>query len=150
MSARFLDVAKSSEEISFSVCRLRLFGKKQLVSMSKMREMLATSPRVRGLVALLAIIGAFISPNPLLLAAGLMLGILPVVAATGLFTRFIKFVLVVILPIALGLFFVWGWLVAAPPGEPHGSAPIAGCVPIDPRLQSAPGTNRPARTGRTG
>lgn len=86
--------------------------------MSKIRQMLATSPRVRGLVALLVIIGAFISPNPLLLAAGLMSGILPVVAATGLFTRFIKFVLVVILPIALGLFFVWGWLVAAPPGNP--------------------------------
>ncbi len=96
--------------------------------MSKIRQMLATSPRVRGLVALLVIIGAFISPNPLLLAAGLMSGILPVVAATGLFTRFIKFVLVVILPIALGLFFVWGWLVAAPPGEPYGSAPVAGCI----------------------
>lgn len=96
--------------------------------MNKLRDAFAISPRIRGLVALLAIVGAFVTPSPLLLIAGLILGILPVVAANGQFNRFIKFILAVILPIALGLLFIWGWLVGAPPGEPHGSAPSQGCT----------------------
>jgi energy-coupling factor transporter transmembrane protein EcfT len=88
--------------------------------------MLAPSPQVRGLAALLAIVGAFLCPNPLVLAAGLVLGILPLTAPLGLFVRFGKFVLVVILPIAVGLIIVWGWLMGAPPGAPKGSAPMEG------------------------
>jgi hypothetical protein len=86
------------------------------------------SPRVRGLVAATAIAGALVATSPALLAIGLVAVIIPLLAVLGLASRFARFAGIVILPIAAGLLFVWGWLVGAPPGEAYGSAPTAGCL----------------------
>jgi len=89
---------------------------------------MAPSSRVRGLTSLLAIVGVFVCRNPITLAFGFLFVVTPLAIISGSFVKFGKFVIVVILPIAVGLIFVWGWLMGAPPGEPYGSSPSAGCL----------------------
>ena len=96
--------------------------------MNGFRDKLVPSPQIRGLATLLAIAGTFFCQNPTTLAVGLVGIIIPLTIVTGVSDKFGKFVLVIILPIALGLLFVWGWLMGAPPGEPRGSAPMAGSL----------------------
>src|SRR5579872_4378075 len=47
-------------------------------------------------------------------------------AVDGLLMKFIKFLLVVQLPMTIMLVAVWGWVAKAPPGMPMGSDPAAG------------------------
>ena len=94
--------------------------------MNRFRDALAPSPQIRGLAALMAIVTTFICQDPRVLAVGFVFAVVPLTLITGVFVKFAKFVLVIIFPIALGLLFVWGWLMGAPPGELRGSAPSAG------------------------
>lgn len=96
--------------------------------MKSWKNTLTPSPLIRGVASILAVAGAVISSNPIVLAGGLLIGILPLTLPVGLFARFCRFALLVILPIALYLLFVWGWLMGAPPGLTRGTAPVAGCI----------------------
>ena len=96
--------------------------------MNGFRDKLAPSPQIRGLATLLAICATLFCRNPTTLAIGLVVTIIPLTIVAGVSVKFAKFVLVIIVPIALGLLFVWGWLMGAPPGELRGSAPAAGCL----------------------
>jgi energy-coupling factor transporter transmembrane protein EcfT len=96
--------------------------------MKNFGDRMAPSPQIRGWATLLAIVAAFFCQNPSVMTIALVCLILPLTIITGVFIKFAKFVSVVIFPIALGLLFVWGWLMGAPPGEPRGSSPSAGCL----------------------
>jgi energy-coupling factor transporter transmembrane protein EcfT len=49
-------------------------------------------------------------------------------AIDGLLWRYVKFLLIVQLPMTIMLVAVWGWVAAAPPGEPMGSNPRGGAI----------------------
>lgn len=74
--------------------------------------------RLRAYLAFSVIVGAFISNQPLLLAA-LWCGLLvPVLLVRPVRLAYLRFPAVAGLPITLGLFFIWGWLLrTAPPGS---------------------------------
>jgi len=49
-------------------------------------------------------------------------------ATDGLLWKYLKFLLVVQLPMTVMLVAVWGWMAAAPPGKPMGSDPRGGVI----------------------
>jgi energy-coupling factor transporter transmembrane protein EcfT len=86
------------------------------------------TPTARGRLAasVLAIAGAVITSNPFLIAVGyiVLLGVLSLGSVLRIHLRFIT---LIVLPIAVFSLFVWPILMGAPPGEKAGSDP-AGAV----------------------
>jgi len=83
-------------------------------------------PIARLIATGLGMVGTLLTNNLSLLAVGLFFGLMPIMLATGTMRSFLRFFITLVLPIAIALLFVWGWLVGAPPGAPIGSAPAAG------------------------
>ena len=84
------------------------------------------SPKLRLVLFLLAVTGAFIGSSVIVLGVGWAFLVIPLVLATRISKAHGRFLLVVVLPICIMLFAVWGWLVGAPPGEPHDSNQVGG------------------------
>lgn len=85
-------------------------------------------PRARVVGTAFAMAGAFLTDSPQALGLGLTIGVLPLVLLTGIQKAYFRFIVVLVLPIAIALLIVWGWLVGAPPGMPIGSAPTLGAT----------------------
>jgi len=83
-------------------------------------------PRARALAAVLALIGTLLSVDPILLCLGWIFLLTPTVVASRLVKVHAKFIFGLIAPMALALFVIWGYLVAAPPGAEIGSDPLGG------------------------
>ncbi|MES2354503.1 MAG: energy-coupling factor transporter transmembrane component T [Pseudomonadota bacterium] len=94
--------------------------------MPRIDEMRYPHPIARLVATGLGIAGVLLTNNLPLLAVGVFFGVMPIMLVAGTIRPFLRFVLAVVLPIAIALLFVWGWLVGAPPGVPIGSAPIEG------------------------
>lgn len=77
--------------------------------------------RVRGIVALMAMIATFIAADPWILGAAWFAVLLPLAFVVGVGRQHSRFVLMIVLPLSVILVVVWGWLVSAPPGMPLGS-----------------------------
>lgn len=84
-------------------------------------------PIARILCTAVMIVGALVTPSIVVLACGLCTIVL-LALAVGVCFRVVRFLAIAIGPMALLLFLVWGWLVAAPPGKPLGSDPVGGSV----------------------
>ena len=83
-------------------------------------------PRARALATLAAGSGTALIQNPTALALFWILVILPLIACTRLSRLHLRFVIWVLLPVAVALVVVWGWVVKAAPGGLPGSAPLEG------------------------
>jgi len=88
--------------------------------------MLTPNPIARGLATLLALIGTFLARDAMLVVVVYLLVLLPLLACLRLTRTHTKFVFVGVLPLAVGLVILWGLVVGAAPGSPHGSAPAEG------------------------
>ena len=75
---------------------------------------------------LLACVGTFIGNQPLTLTLGWLLAVVPLCVLTRVLRAHIKFIAVVLAPIACMQILVWGILIGAPPGEPLGVNPKGG------------------------
>lgn len=84
------------------------------------------NPIVRGVATALALIGTFIARDVTLLAIVYLIIVVPLLLFAKLGRVHTKFLLVGIIPLAIGLLLLWGVIVAAAPGMPNGSAPIEG------------------------
>lgn len=84
------------------------------------------SPRARGLTTLLALLGTLFARD--VGAMALLWGavLLPLMLAAGLVRQHLRFILVILAPVAVASGIVWGLVVGAPPGAPAGSAPALG------------------------
>jgi energy-coupling factor transporter transmembrane protein EcfT len=83
-----------------------------------------TTPTARGRLAgsLMAVAGAVITTSPLLLAAGYVF-LLPVLLIGAVFRAHLRFLVIVVLPVAAFALVVWPFVMGAPPGEIAGSNP---------------------------
>lgn len=97
---------------------MALFGDEQLSS--------RIHPRARGLATLAAGFGTALIQNPTALALLWTLIIVPLIACARLSRLHLRFVIWVLLPVAVALLVVWGWVVKAAPGGLPGSAPLEG------------------------
>ncbi|MBI4026218.1 MAG: hypothetical protein HY360_14620 [Verrucomicrobia bacterium] len=88
--------------------------------------MLNPSPICRGLATLLALVGTFLAKDALLVASVYCAVLVPLLVSLRLLRTHAKFVLAGVLPLAIGLLILWGVVIGAAPGLPHGSAPIEG------------------------
>jgi energy-coupling factor transporter transmembrane protein EcfT len=84
-------------------------------------------PAARLAALLIVIIATFIDTRliPLLVVVVILAVFM---AMDGLLMRFVKFLAVVELPMAVMLVAVWGWVAKAPPNEPMGSDPRGGAI----------------------
>jgi energy-coupling factor transport system ATP-binding protein len=85
-------------------------------------------PAVRGIVLFAVIVAILLCDNPVVLAAVLSVIILPLLIASGAVRLYLRFALLILSPIALALFIVWGGIVKALPGQPVGSSPTGGMI----------------------
>ncbi len=83
-------------------------------------------PRVRGLAAVLAIAGTLLGHNPLWMVLTWLLVLMPAALLSGSLRSHVGFAAVVVAPVAIAVFLVWGLLIAAPPGQEIGSDPHGG------------------------
>lgn len=83
-------------------------------------------PSHRGLAALAATLGVLVCDKPMVLLSGWAGIVFPLCLAAGISRHHLRFTFTIVLPVSLGLFLVWGWLLGAPPGAAPGSAPGAG------------------------
>jgi len=86
------------------------------------------SPLLRLALFLLAATGAILASSPLVLGAGWIGIAVPLAILTGTAIAHARFLVIVVTPIAVMLFVVWGWLIGAPPGAGHDSDRIAGIL----------------------
>lgn len=96
--------------------------------MSRSTSPVEIHPWVRGLAAVLAIIGTMTVTSVAGAGVAWLTVMLPLAAAGGVVRKHLKFVLTFVLPISCALFVVWWGVVGAPPGSPRGSAPGAGAL----------------------
>jgi energy-coupling factor transporter transmembrane protein EcfT len=75
------------------------------------------SPRVRLTASLLAVVATFVADDVRLLSVLLLLVFLPLTHYLTIRKNYVRFLVVFVVPLALGLLLVWGGLVGAPPGE---------------------------------
>jgi len=90
-------------------------------------EPMEIHPRVRGLAALLAIVGT-LTVTSVLGAALAWIVVVLLLAVNGRMRKHLKFVLTFVLPISCALFVVWWGIVGAPPGKLLRSAPGQGAA----------------------
>jgi len=86
---------------------------------------MTTTPTARGRLAssFLAIVGAVVANNPLLLASGYVL-LVPLLLIGVVFRAHLRFLAIIVLPVAAFSLVVWPLLIGAPPGETAGSNPV--------------------------
>jgi energy-coupling factor transporter transmembrane protein EcfT len=80
----------------------------------------------RGLATLLGVLGTVIAQDLSVLTVGWTVGVLPLVAYTGVWREHLRFLGTIVVPIAVVLAAVWWGVIGAPPGARPGSAPLAG------------------------
>lgn len=90
-----------------------------------MAARLSPGPLIRGLVAAAALLGALLIKQLHVLAAGYVV-VWALLTCNRIVRAHAKFLVVGMLPVALGVLFLWGWVVGAPPGQHPGSNPIGG------------------------
>ena len=86
----------------------------------------SVNPIARGLATLAAAGGSVLARDPLPLALLWTIGIMPLIIQGRIVRQHVRFICLVLMPIAVGLIVVWGWIVGAPPGLVPASAPAAG------------------------
>lgn len=82
-------------------------------------------PYARGMATLIGIAGTLLARDPMVMAAG-WCALLPLILICHVGSQHSKFLLFILLPVAVALVLVWGLYVAAPPGAPVGSDPAGG------------------------
>lgn len=87
--------------------------------------MRALHPYARALLLALFAVGTFSTQSVRVLALGWML-LLFLMAQGGVVATHLRFVARFMLPVLVGLFVIWGWLVGAPPSLPMHSDPSGG------------------------
>ena len=97
-----------------------------MTSRDRLTRRRSLHPVARGLGAALGVAGALLAKSPLDLFLGWLILLPLLLRAADLWRAHVRFVLVVMLPIAASLLIVWWWLVGAAPGAPVGSAPADG------------------------
>lgn len=75
---------------------------------------------------LIAVTGAMIANDPLLLGVGYVAMILPTIIKGKTFRSHCRFLIIIIFPVAGFALVVWPFLMGAPPGEDAGSNPMGG------------------------
>ncbi len=89
---------------------------------------MAPVPPAARLASLLAVVaGTFIIDRVIPLSAGIAVLIL-LTARAGLLNRYIRFLLLIQLPMMIMLILVWGFVTRAPPNMPMGSDPHGGIM----------------------
>jgi energy-coupling factor transport system permease protein len=83
-------------------------------------------PYARGLAAFLALVGSALINSTQPMALVVLCVLAPLLIAARVFRAYAVFCLTILLPISVGLFTVWGFLVAAPPGSTPGSNQLGG------------------------
>lgn len=83
-------------------------------------------PRARATATLVAIAGTMIAGHPAVIAGVWFAVLIPLLVASGAMKRHLAFLAGAIAPLTLVTVVIWGWIVAAPPGMPLGSAPLEG------------------------
>jgi energy-coupling factor transporter transmembrane protein EcfT len=83
------------------------------------------TPTSRGrlLACIIAVVGAVIAASPSMLGAGYALVLFPLVLGTGILRPHVKFLGIIVMPVAVMALVVWPLLMGAPPGKPAGSDP---------------------------
>lgn len=84
------------------------------------------NPRARAIAAVLAIMGTLAARNVVVLLLGWSLVLLPIILGTGMTRAYLRFLFVVLLPIAVALLLVWAVVVGAPPDTQIASDPFGG------------------------
>jgi energy-coupling factor transporter transmembrane protein EcfT len=84
-------------------------------------------PAARLATLVIAILATFLNRRLILFPPAILLLML-MLAIDGLLPKFIRFLMLVQLPMTLMLVGVWGWVAKAPPGEPMGSDPHGGVL----------------------
>lgn len=87
---------------------------------------LLPSPRARGIALLLMLAGTLLTSDVIMIAVLWGAVLVPLLAVTGLLRTHARFVIVVLVPVAVASSLVWGVVVGAPPGAIPGSAPELG------------------------
>lgn len=83
-------------------------------------------PCARGLATTFSIAGTLLANNPAVMAFAWLAVLLPLILGCRVARPYSRFLLVILLPVAIALVVVWGYFVAAPPGTAVGSDPAGG------------------------
>lgn len=91
-----------------------------------MKHLAEINPVARGISFILAVAGTLASKSLTLMLIFWGVGVLPLLALSGLLPKYWQFCRQVVLPIMAGLLLVWSLLVGAPPASRPHSDPVAG------------------------